>query len=235
MRIGVHAHLETTDTLLPQILETIPADVDIHVTSVVNDMPVLQRAHVDWLQDKDVDDVAALFLYMRPYVMGYDLFCHVHDRIFVHSFGRGWRDYLLAGLLGDVADIVSLFEEYPSLGCLFPPIYPELKVFMEDAGIDPMPEIEAAEKFLARMGLNGKISRSEIFYSPGHMFWFRPKALRQMFSTPMKSEDLDSASCLHAIVAVRNGYEAKSYLPDKAKYVKWYMHQIVKPDTELLQ
>lgn len=78
------------------------------------------------------------------------------------------------------------------------------------------------EKLLARMGLNAEIRRSELFFSPGTMLWYRPEALRQMFTFDLRLEEFgeepitvggDVAHALErlpSLVASRNGYMVRS-------------------------
>ena len=75
--------------------------------------------------------------------------------------------------------------------------------------------------WLRRMELGGEICRSELFFSVGTMLWYRPHALRQLFTCELHIEEFAAEPIgvggtlahalerLPALIAVRNGYAAK--------------------------
>ncbi len=143
------------------------------------------------------------------------------------TFGEAWRKYLFDNLIQHekVETIIDAFCHNPGLGCLFPPIFGELREFMLSHNVSPFGvdgEEAMGEKLLARMGLNAEIRRSELFFSPGTMLWYRPEALRQMFTFDLRLEEFgeepitvggDVAHALErlpSLVASRNGYMVRS-------------------------
>ena len=84
-------------------------------------------------------------------------------------------------------------------------------------------EEEDACMLLRRMGLRGEICRSELFFSMGTMLWYRPDALRQLFSFALELEEFaeepvgvegtfaHAIERLPALIAERNGYCSGMY------------------------
>jgi lipopolysaccharide biosynthesis protein len=165
---------------------------------------------------------------MRPYQSAYDLFCHIHGKESGPiGFGNEWRKYLFDNLIKSdtAAEIIGVFEDCPDMGCIFPAVHDKVRRVMTDVG-DPLYGSEYEYglicDMLRRMGMKGELCLSELFFSAGTMMWYRPHALRQMFTCELRLEEFaeepigvggtlaHAVERLPAVVAVRNGYAARS-------------------------
>ena len=221
-------------------LQDFPVPFDLHITITdasfaATARNLFSRAFLPLVREVRVltvpnrgRDVAPWVLGMRPYQAGYDLFCHIHSKESAHiGFGDEWRAYLFDNLIrsDSVAEIISSFENDPGLGCLFPDIHPKVRQVMTGVGA-PLygseHEYAVICDMLRRMELGGEICRSELFFSVGTMLWYRPHALRQLFICELHIEEFAAEPIgvggtlahalerLPALIAVRNGYAAKS-------------------------
>ena len=85
-------------------------------------------------------------------------------------------------------------------------------------------EMNLASALLRRMGLHTEICRSEIFFPMGNMLWYRPQALRQLFTCNLSLEEFApeplgvEGSLAHAIerlpavMATKNGYRTGTFV-----------------------
>lgn len=194
-------------------------------------LPAVHEAHVLPVENRG-RDVAPWLIALRPFQRRYDLFCHVHGKESAHfAFGDRWRRYLLHHLLHPAAvrDILEHFAANPRLGCVFPPIFPELRETMRRNGISPAGhegERAVAEGLLRRLGMPAELRRADLGFSAGTMYWYRPEALRQLFALELAPEDFPAepigvgGTLAHALeripvlLARCNGYEAGCYLLD---------------------
>ena len=242
-RLGMHLHLYNIalSNEIIRYLQDFPAPFDLFVTitdgafartvqnlfsravipnaGAVTVLPVQNRGR----------DVAPWVLGMRPYQETYDLFCHIHSKESAHiGFGDEWRKYLFDNVIkaDAAAEIINIFTQHPEIGCVFPTIHDKVRDVMIDVGV-PLygSELEYGLicELLRRMGLRGELRRSELFFSVGTMGWYRPRALRQLFTCDLRLEEFaeepigvggtlaHAVERLPALLAVRNGYSAKSF------------------------
>lgn len=242
-KLGIHLHLHNI-LLVDEVvryLQEFPADFDLYVTitdaaytqtvaRLLNRALIPGAKNVVTLPGQNRGrDVAPWILGMRPYQAGYDLFCHIHAKESSYlDFGEEWRAYLFDNLIhGDaVREIIGIFHADPQMGCLFPPVFGKLHSFMTTRNI-PLSgltnEMDQARRLLRRMGLRDEICRSEIFFPVGNMLWYRPHALRQLFTFDLALEEFAAEPIgvegtlahalerLPALIAARNGYQAGTF------------------------
>lgn len=243
-KIGMHVHLHniTLADHLVRYLQEFPVSFDLYV-SITDSAYTRTAAHLfsrSFVPRANVTvipvqnrgrDVAPWILGMRPYQAGYDLFCHIHAKESTHfDFGSEWRTYLFDNVIrsDSAREIIGIFQKFPDLGCVFPPIFEKLRSFMVAGDIPPEGlehEVDLAAALLRRMGLRGELCRSELFFSAGTMLWYRPQALRQLFSLDLRLEEFPEEPVgvggtlahalerLPAVVAARNGFAVKSLAP----------------------
>ncbi len=248
LKIGIHAHLFFTDVAyeILRYLQDFPTHFDLFVTICDADfaptaqqlfsaatLPQVQQVHVLTVPNRG-RDVAPWVLGMRPYQEKYDVFCHIHSKESGHmGFGSAWRTYLFDNLIlaDSVREIIGCFEQDATLGCLFPAIHPGVRNVMTDVGVP----LYGSEKeyamicdMLCRMGYNEELRREDLLFSVGTMFWYRPQALRQLFTCNLQLEEFapepigiggtlaHAMERLPALVATRNGYTARSFTPHAA-------------------
>ncbi len=244
--VGLHVHLHNVALLdeFLRLLRRFPVPFDLFLT--LTDaraadaarrllapalLPAVRDVRVLPVENRG-RDVAPWLISLRPFHAQYDFFCHVHGKESPHvAFGDRWRRYLLHHLLHPVAvcDILEYFAARPRLGCVFPPIFPELLESMRHAGISPAGhegEIAAAESLLRRLGAPAELCRADLCFSAGTMYWYRPEALRQLFTLELAPEDFPAepigvgGTLAHALeripmpLARHNGYETGCYRLD---------------------
>ncbi len=245
LRIGIHSHIFHIDMaeLIIRYLQDFPAPFDLYVTVADTEfIPVAEKlfssALLPRLNTVEIvlvpnrgRDVAPWILGMRSRQSAYDLFCHVHTKESAHiGCGDGWRRYLFDNLIsaGAAARIIDIFTRHPEIGCLYPDVYSGLHRVWMHVGV-PLYGSEHEYKLivdlLERMGLDDELCRSDLFFSGGTMFWYRPQALHQLFTVPLELEEFapepigvggtlaHAIERLPALVAVRNGYQARTFTP----------------------
>lgn len=244
--VGLHVHLHNfalAGEFLRQ-LRRFPAPFDLFLT--LTDaracaaarrlfapalLPAVREVHVLLVENRG-RDVAPWIIGMRPFQQRYDLFCHVHGKQSPHlPFGGAWRRYLLHNLLhpAAVSAIMAHFAEDPRLGCVFPPVVPELRRLwlernLSTAGYKELPGI--IENLMGRLGMPAELCRADLCFSAGTMYWYRPEALRQLFTIDLALEDFPPeplpicGTLAHALerlpvpLARHNGYTAGLYTLD---------------------
>lgn len=249
--VGLHVHLHNI-ALAPEFLRLLrrfPVPFDLFLTLTDERacaaarrlfapalLPAVRDVHVLPVENRG-RDVAPWFISLRPFQQRYDLFCHVHGKESAHfSFGNRWRRYLLHHLLhpAAVCDILAHFAAQPRLGCIFPPIFPELREAMLRCNISPAGregESLAAHGLLRRLGIPAELCRADLCFSAGTMYWYRPEALRQLFSFDLALEEFPAepigvgGTIAHALeripvpLARHNGYTSGLYALDRPPYV----------------
>ncbi len=241
-RIGMHLHLHNVyqSHEIVRYLQDFPVPFDLYITltepayeHTVRNLfsrafiPDREALHVLHVPNRG-RDIAPWILSMRQYQEPYDLFCHIHSKASIYSiYGDEWRKYLFDNVIGAdaVADILNVFDDYPRMGCVFPAMFSKLRQTFIGLSV-PLygseHEYGLICDMLRRMGMNGELCRSEIFFSGGTMMWYRPQALCQLFSVELSLEEFpqepigEGGTLAHAmerlpaVVASRNGYMVRS-------------------------
>jgi predicted HAD superfamily hydrolase len=205
--IGIHVHCFNQHLMQEIIflLKDFPYKFDLYVTTPNKESVgaiKIQTGIIKKLNKLSVievpnrgRDIAPWLVSTRAVQNNYDYFCHINTKESKHlPFGENWRKYLYANLLERkaVIDIFSLFESNHDIGCVYPFKYYELTKFEIQHVIRPMGmfgEQDAINRLLEEFGINQRISNSELNYSAGSMYWYRPKAFRQLFEYGFKFED----------------------------------------------
>ena len=185
-------------------------------------------------------DVSALMVGAAQYIRDYDYVCFVHDKK-VSQLDTGIKGYSFSercfqNLLGTkelVINILALFESEPYLGMLCPPppnhaeYYPLLG---DEWGLN----FAATQRLANELKLSCPISSDHEPVAPlGTMFWFRPKALRQLLEHGWKYTDFPEepihtdGTLLHAMeriypfVVQNSGYYCGWVLNDDYARTEW--------------
>ncbi len=159
----------------------------------------------------------------------YDLAGHVHGKKSTHfAWGEPWREYLLDNLISAdaFADIHTHFQHDPSLGLIFPPAYDGIFAFWGKKHLTHIEEIDRqnCQKLLRRMAVKDHITKHNLHFSVGTMFWYRPVALAPLTELGLTFDDFESepigitGSLAHAIerlpalVAGHSGFSTRTYI-----------------------
>lgn len=174
-------------------------------------------------------DIAPWLAIGKKFHHKYEYFCHVHTKRspqLAERQGESWRRYLLDNLLDPCAAkaIMAAFVSDEHLGCVFPELFAPMR--MESPGGDTLygtgAQCAIIMEILERVHLSGKLTRRELFFSAGAMFWYRPAALAILFDADIKLEEFPEeplpmdGTLAHAleraipIICMRQGYKAKS-------------------------
>lgn len=199
-KLGIHIHLYHPDLYNEFLyyLKDFPEKFDLFITYCGNHKNIISNVfnqntcknlnEVFVIKTKNRGrDVAPWLVSTKKYQDKYDLFCHVHTKNTNHlPFGQQWRRYLLKNLMQKdiVWDIINIFNNDESVGCVFPEIFAPLKQFCINLNIDQQGEFNERviiQDLLSKMGFDHTYVKSDLFFSEGTMLWYRPKALKRLF------------------------------------------------------
>ena len=241
--IGIHYHLYNTYLYqeLLSYLSEFPTKFDLFITisdplleqTIHNIFSSLKKNNLNQLEIITVPnrgrDIAPWLIALNGKQENYDLFCHVQGKVSPHfDWGNDWRIYVLDNLIGQKAftSILNFFKSNNNLGCVFPVTYQPLKDLCvinnikQDGEYD---EISIIRKLCSRMNINKYFTRIDLFFSECSMYWYRPKAFKQLFDLKLDwyefpKEPISVGGTLaHAIerlpafIAKYNGYDTLEY------------------------
>lgn len=132
-------------------------------------------------------DMAAFLTAFTDRFGGFDLLVFLHSKLTDYApQGRGWREGLLAGLVGSesvVASIRAVFDAEPRTGLVFCQHHEAIRRWTgwED-------NFDLARRLAGRWGLRLR-RRDELDFPSGGMFWARPAALRPILELGLTPGD----------------------------------------------
>ena len=200
-RIAIHAHVFYPD-LAPELayhLTQVPFLFDLFV-SVASDaaivsckqafgkLPQLGHLTVTIVPNRG-RDIAPMLCAFGAELMNYEFIAHIHSKKSLYNNGAtdGWREYLLANLLGSdeqVRRIFSLLTGAEHVGFVYPQNFWRLP-YMANTWL--------ANQFMGRawcQKLGIRYCPTGYFSFPaGSMFWARTEALRPLFDADLKLTD----------------------------------------------
>ncbi|NMW60718.1 rhamnan synthesis protein F [Mobiluncus mulieris] len=141
-------------------------------------------------------DVSAILVGAKDIIDDYDLVCFMHDKkvtqLFPGSIGDGFAYKCFENMLPSrefVQNVVNKFTQEPRLGMLFPTAPNHADYFLPYA-VSWGPNYEGAKTLLEDLGIKVPLNPYKEPIAPlGTMFWFRPQALRPLFSKDWQWED----------------------------------------------
>ena len=140
-------------------------------------------------------DVAPWLLSMKDIQNNYDVFGHFHGKRSPQNgiYGEICRKYLLNNLLSKKAltEIFTIFSRDQKIGCIFPGPYNQIMDIYRTSTIEVISENKQIfEELVRKMTLQSyEVLRSDMFYSVGTMFWYRPNALQALFDLNLTIDD----------------------------------------------
>lgn len=208
MRVGVLAHIYYVEMLAEILtyLRHIPVEFDLYVTTANEKSKAALEAEIGALKNPGFKlcavevaenrgrDVSALVISLKDVVLNgsYDYLCRVHSKMTPqNSFGmaRHFKEHLYENLLASptyVANVLKLFEQEARLGIVMPPVvhigYPTLG----NAWFTNRP---LAETWAQALEIKVPFDDFTPLAVYGTMWWFRPDALKRIFSHTFRWED----------------------------------------------
>ena len=255
LRIGVHFHLYDP-SLIDEVLcylKNLPPQTDVYVTTpkksslqVFKDLlsiaDNLKNAPQILFTPNKGRDVAPWLLGMKDIQNNYDVFGHFHGKRSPQNgiYGEIWRKYLLKNLLSEKAlmEIFTIFGKDPKIGCIFPGPYNQIMDIYRTSTIEVISENKQIfEELVRKMTLQSyEVLRSDMFYSVGTMFWYRPDALQALFDLNLTIDDFPEeplgldGTLPHALERIfkvaceYRGYTAKAWTSTYRDLTLGYMH-----------
>lgn len=145
-------------------------------------------------------DMAALYVACADVLEkgNYDYICVAHDKKSPQVdqlVGMNFRDMAFENLLASkeyVENIIATFEHEPRLGCLgFPPMFGgEYWHILRDLWAHSQ-NYPNTVKLLKTCQVTVPVSKDKPPVTYGNCFWFRPQALRPLYSLQLRYEDFD--------------------------------------------
>ena len=225
-------------------IKNVPESIDIYIATdnrkkirtirkLVNDIGIGTRCKILLHKGKG-RDLSALLVTFHEHLMRYDVIGFIHDKkssqmaysTVGQSFNlNSWENMLNSR--GFVNGVLQLFDQYPLLGFLSPPMLLHSTYF--HTGIDAWTLCKDEVKALAeRIGIHANIDFSKNPVALGSVFWCRTKALRPLFEYQFNFYDFPDepmpvdGTISHAIerifpyVAQSEGYYSAYIMNDKA-------------------
>ncbi len=205
LQICVHIHAFYPDLLaemLPPLAHLPPTTalfVSVASEQARAEVDVMIDRHLGQLWVRSVEVVANRGRNFAPLLVTfgerlgeYDVVLHLHTKKSLYS-GREqmeWRTHLTRALCATPAMLgaaVSLFEQQPDVGLLFPSPYPGLPVWANHW----LANQPRAYELLGRMGASDSVPHGYLQYPVGGMFWARPAALQPLLGAGLTINDFE--------------------------------------------
>lgn len=195
VKVALLAHIFYAD-LVEDIIsyaKNIEYDFDILITCVSESYQKVSKRFNEAFPDSLVDikvvpnrgrDIGPFLCNHVSTYQRYDYICKIHSKKSLHAGGiDNWRVFLYDRLLGSkeqVDTIVRNFKDNPTLGIQYPEYSDAIKPFISWGSNKAI-----CQQFMDSLGLHCPDDLPD--FPAGSMFWFRPKALNNLF---MKSWDI---------------------------------------------
>lgn len=175
------------------------------------------------IQENKGRDIAPFLNDNVEELFNFDYVCKVHTKKSPHldTFGNKWKRHLVYNLIGSRGTfdkVISMFVNNEKLGIAYP------EPMFGTNNTDWAANKELAEGIFEKLGLDIKPEEYDsLDYPPATMFWFRPKALENLFNSyayadfPEEPIHFDG-TIAHALertlnyVSRKNGYNIMEYI-----------------------
>lgn len=196
-RIAVLAHLYYDD-MVDEIMEyvsNIPYTYDLYVTTNTVEKKLsieralasygIQRVDVRVMEQNRGRDMGSMFITLRDVLLSdtYDYACRLHSKKSPqngYNMALLFKQHMFDNLLytpGYVRNIISLFEQNPTLGMVMPPV---VQIAYPTLGHAWFANREPAKLWAKKLGIETCFDDSTPMAPYGTMFWFRPKAIKKL-------------------------------------------------------
>lgn len=236
--IAVMAHMyypELSDTFV-RYLNNIPYPFDLLVSTDTADKAIILKNTFNKIDNLDTlnikvlpnrgRDIAPMVIGFAKEMLEYDFALHLHSKKSPYGSAlSGWLDYSLDNLLHSPVYISHLLDKLAdkkkNIGALTALPFPEIVEHMHWESM-----LDYGKSTLTKLGIDNNIlSRFELQFPAGSMFWFRPKAMAPLFSGKLSLEDFETedsqmnATLAHVIerlflyIAADSGYDFEVIRP----------------------
>jgi len=211
--VVLHIHYDELVDEMIAYLKNIPYEFDLYISTRSEIARKIENIFTEHFPVKKIViqgvpnrgyDIGPFVCWFNSFALEYDLVLKIHAK---RSYGKHygahleeWRKYLLSNLIGSgdiITQILKKFVDDESLGMVFPDFYPGVKNDIVEDFWDN--NYDVAKSLAERLAMT--INKEEQFpFSAGSMFWFRPKALKNLFDLGLiYDEFLDPASVKNAV------------------------------------
>lgn len=170
-------------------------------------------------------DMAAFLTAFPDRFSEFDLLVFLHSKLTDYSpHGRGWREGLLAGLVGSesvVRSVRAIFEAEPRTGLVFCQHHEAIRKWTGWEG-----NFGTARRLAGTWGLHLS-RRAALDFPSGGMFWIRPAALRPMLELGLRTADFPPESG-HRDGTV--GHAVERLFALAAEYAGFYWFKVAAPE-----
>lgn len=201
----MHIYFEDLIDYCLNYAQNMPVDADIYVTTNTSEKAkVIEKkfkilpnnVKVIVIENRG-RDVSALLVGLREYVYNYDLICFAHDKkvgqLYFKIKGETFSNQCFENILGSaefVNNIINIFDENPRLGLLTPPPPQFAEYYPSLAGYGWGVNYDGGVSLLKEMNINIELNKQKDPVAPfGTMFWFRTKALKELFDKNFTYDD----------------------------------------------
>lgn len=204
-KIAIFAHLyyESLVPIFCRYFIEILDNIDIYISAskdVIFDLcRVYIKRNIKYIKTKNRGrDVAALLVEIKPYIVSYDYFCFVHDKMekdeIYKDMTTKWTNGLWNNMLYDanyINNVIATFEENEKLGLLLPPLpfHPLNNQLLFNCWEQNYCN---TAKLAKKIGLIMPIKPEDRILSLGTMFWAKKDALKKLFDFPWEYSDFQS-------------------------------------------
>jgi len=200
-KIAVYLHLFYVDMadFFLSCLQRIPFTFDLFISVcsddsnekmklIFQDLPNVSRCVAKKVPNRG-RDLAPLVLTFGRDLLSYDYALHLHSKKSSHDsrMGEKWLRWLTDSLLYNgsyIANILARLQDDETLGFVSAPIRPDLYSHYTWRN-----NKDVAETLLVAMNLDKALLGEELSFPAGSFFWFKPAALKSLFTSSLNLED----------------------------------------------
>ena len=208
VKLGVMFHCFRPENAekVRQYLANIPAEFDLLVTSPAPETEKAVREMAECIRfcrnvffactpNRGRDIAPWLCGFPAEQHLSYDVILKLHVKSspqMPEAFTADWQNYLYDNLAGSpalIGEVLRAFAAEPELGTVFPPYPPIVTLQCPTAYAGHPDDAAAGQSILKDLKLNPPQETGLPVFSPGTMFWYRPKALQTLLQKKWTPED----------------------------------------------
>lgn len=253
--IAVHLHVHYVELVdeFAHYLQQMPVPFDLYISVTSADgvakceqafaaCRMIQQTSIAVVPNRG-RDIAPMFCQFGPQLAGYDVIAHLHTKKSLYNGGasQGWREYLLAALLGSPQRVRYVLHCLTRFSIVFPQCFSGAPYFantwLANRGV--------ATRLAGEMGIGmGELPQGYFDFPVGSMFWARREALAPLFQRHLQWHDFPEeagqtdGTIAHAIERLfgilASRHRGVAILRDESvpSWSPWRFDQVVTRDRE---